>query len=136
MAKYYDWNDFDVNWEDEGFEWEEAVFSRIIANITINNSTTITAVENNGDVDINVSNYEYSSDIESITPTPPVEEIISVPVSFSSPPAIVVNISDVVFDVNDDVLPVPPTPQPPIPISITMTSLPDISVDISDVEIE
>lgn len=77
LIKNYNWEDFDVNWEEEGYHWDHATFIKITASVTVNNITVTQIDEDLNDSHTTIQNFQFiiNDNGEIIKPIP--EPILS-----------------------------------------------------------
>ncbi len=129
IRKFYNWNEFDVNWDDEFYEWEEAVFIKVIAVVKVDNVVVTQIDEDNLDSDTEANNFVFIIDnqggITSPAPQPVLDFVINA-ANMGSNIELVVTGMEFVSD--DENIPVPPVVPTPLAINIVKGITQNISL--------
>ena len=133
LTKFYNWDEFDINWDGEGYHWQEAVFIRVTATVTVDNVTVTQVAEDDVDSHTAAQNFVFIIDNEGgiTSPTPP--EVLNVVINAStSGNNVQLTVQNIEFVTDDENIQVPPVVPTPLAINIIKGITQNISLTVSN----
>lgn len=133
IVKFYNWDDFDINWENEGYHWQHAVFIRVTAVVKVDNVVITQVSEDKTDSHTTAENFVFVIDdqgnITSPTPPPVLNIVIDAATTGSNIELVVTGME---FVTNDENITVPEVVPTPLAINIVKGITQNITLVVSN----
>lgn len=133
IVKFYNWDEFDINWDGEGYHWQHAVFIRVIATVTVDNVTITQTEEDPIDSHTTAQNFVFIIDNDGNITSPTPEPILNVIIDAASAGSNVqLTVTDMQFVSDDENIDLPPVVPAPLAINIVKGITQNITLIVSN----